>query len=446
MNNTSSASFGSSNLNTTTLRPRNRGVGSGSVEGGRPLPARHPSRNRSPGRNNDSGSGDRGYWGAQWSSLQSLASSVLGSEEPTPPLSQQVRRRRNEQNTNGSSGGWFSDLLAGGGEPTEAGRGEFRPRGRRRDEDFAPTGGGEGGSLGDARRYKRASSPSSGFWDTPSQKDRERERESDTFVYVHQVKNTDTLEGVVIMYNIHSSALRRANGMWPGDSLQSRRELLLPVDDCAVKGKPIPDDKDINTNGLVAPGGVDGAFEEDQEKPYRHSSYVHIDGIGKVQIARLARKNLSHFPPRRRKSTVNAPKSTTSLSILDDPIPSDFMQMPFSHAGVAPLHPEPEGSNPFAGIGGEALVTTIGDLARDTGAGLQNVGGVIEGFVRKWAVKAKDFTGTDLIELTQRLGIDVDGGRSVAGRDERGNGVGREGISSAAETDGAARQRMGRGR
>ncbi|CAD0089216.1 unnamed protein product [Aureobasidium mustum] len=64
-------------------------------------------------------------------------------------------------------------------------------------------------------------------------------------VYVHHVKPEDTLAGITIKYNIHPSALRRANRMWPNDRIQARKTILLPVDQCAVKGTRLNGSEDL---------------------------------------------------------------------------------------------------------------------------------------------------------------------------------------------------------
>lgn len=288
--------------------------------------------------------------------------------------------------------------------------------------------------------------------------------ERDTLVYVHHVKPTDTVEGVVIAFNIPPGTLRKANGMWSHDSVQSRTTLLLPVDECTVKGKPVPPPAEAKIEDV----------ENQEEKPYKHESYVTIDGIGQVEIARLPRKKLSHFPPRRRKSTNTQRLSTigdrpTTPSLLDEPL-LDLLGEPTSPTnvfrgmtpGVGELHPQssqnlrdplyPGGVKvgPGVAIGPETFtLRSLGELANETAAGLENIGGVVEGFVRRWTAKAQGFGRGDLIELTSRLGFEIDeeGGQQDRRGGEamrRGGSVGGSGSGSGRDGGRVVRERLTR--
>lgn len=293
----------------------------------------------------------------------------------------------------------------------------------------------------------------------------------DILVYVHQVKPTDTMEGVVIAFNIPPGALRKANGMWSHDSVQSRRTLLLPIDECQVKGKLVdllgPTSENETAQQVEIEGMKTGATSEEpaqgEETPYKHESYVTIEGIGQVEIARLARNKLSHFPPRRRKGTSTRRLSgfgdlPNTSSLLDQSSLLDLLEEPSSPTnvfrgmtpGVGELHPQYNqnshnlgsvktgfGPGPGAALGPETFtLRTLGEMANDTAVGLENIGGVVEGFVRKWTAKAQDFVGGDLIELTQRLGFEIEeegesrGGEAMS----RGGSVGSSGSSSSRGT------------
>jgi LysM repeat protein len=58
-------------------------------------------------------------------------------------------------------------------------------------------------------------------------------------VLVHTVLATDSLEALAIRYNSDVRTLRKANGLWPGDSVQVRKELYIPVDEDAVQTQTI---------------------------------------------------------------------------------------------------------------------------------------------------------------------------------------------------------------
>lgn len=342
----------------------------------------------------------------------------------------------------------------------------MRPRGRRRAD---PANGSDLASGGTRRNaYKRATSPDP----EDSMEVLDMERERDILVYVHHVKPTDTMEGVVIAFDIPPGTLRKANGMWSHDSVQSRRTLLLPVDECQVKGKPVDlidasnDNEAAKKQPEAAEQAKTGEEPVHEETPYKHESLVIIEGIGQVEIARLARNKLSHFPPRRRKGTSTRRLSSLgnlpdTSSLLDQPLLLDLLEEPSSPTdvfrgmtpGVGELHPQNNqnshnphkpsgvktgpGPGPGAALGPETFtLRTLGGIANDTAVGLENIGGVVEGFVRKWTAKAQGFVGGDLIELTQRLGFEVGeegegGGGEAMGR---GDSVGSSGSSSSRGT------------
>jgi LysM repeat protein len=72
--------------------------------------------------------------------------------------------------------------------------------------------------------FKRRSSEDGPSASAPPEHGHDR----DALVYVHHVRPEDTLAGITIKYNIHPSALRRANRMWPNDRIQVRKTILLP--------------------------------------------------------------------------------------------------------------------------------------------------------------------------------------------------------------------------
>lgn len=301
-----------------------------------------------------------------------------------------------------------------------------KPRGRRREEqpNEAPP---------DRARYKRTTSPDPNEVPAAAAAD---EDEQSTLVYVHTVRPTDTIEGISLTYHIPRDTLRRANGMWAQDGVQSRKTLLLPVDNCGVKGATLPVDEQAQ-QGEVA-----------EERPYTHHSYVSLPHIGTVEIARLPRKKLSHFPPRRRRSPHRTAVPDDYSAHLELLAPVDIFRG--MTAGVGELHPPPshDPSHTTATTIGPTM-KTLSELAQDTAVGLENVGSVVEGFVRRWTVKASDFVSNDLIELTQRLAFDEgDHGGGGDGRMERSESArsNRSTGSSGRATGGVDRRRVVRER
>ncbi|KAI9828484.1 MAG: hypothetical protein M1826_006021 [Phylliscum demangeonii] len=62
--------------------------------------------------------------------------------------------------------------------------------------------------------------------------------EEETLVYVHHVRPQDTVAGVIIQYGCQPAVFRQANRLWPNDPMPSRQTVLLPVDACHVCRRP----------------------------------------------------------------------------------------------------------------------------------------------------------------------------------------------------------------
>lgn len=162
----------------------------------------------------------------------------------------------------------------------------------------------------------------------------------DALVYLHRVKPEDTLAGVMIKYNCEPNAFRKANRLWPNDRIQIRKVVMLPVEACGVKGRKLqgiapnpgfltedPDEDFMPTptaNHAPWPSqphtkstqetplssipsspsiSVTGPPEDSSEPPWKHDSWVSIEGFpSAVEIARLPRRTLGFFPRSRRKS------------------------------------------------------------------------------------------------------------------------------------------------
>ena len=166
----------------------------------------------------------------------------------------------------------------------------------------------------------------------------------DQMVYIHHVQKSDTYVGIVLKYKCREDALKKANGLWSRDNIQIRNWLLLPVDACEVRGRPCDGPsfyaQDVD---LLAPTPqpsqhgapeADGFFSaslngkapeppkpSDEEKPWTHVRWVKIDSISSpVEVARVSRKAMGYFPPRRKKSlhttsTLSTPRQSLDASV-----------------------------------------------------------------------------------------------------------------------------------
>jgi len=196
-------------------------------------------------------------------------------------------------------------------------------------------------------RFKRRTSDELASTSAPPGANEDR----DALVYIHTVKPADTLAGITIKYNCSAQVLRKANRMWPNDSVQTKQTLVLPIDACGVKGRLIdaPEDVDLlsgisedtsvgvidNTelvHGTLStdrrarnesistqgdrPGSSVLSSIADSEPPWTHDSWVMLPNASvPTEIARLSRRTLGYFPPARRKSQSYSDLDTPSTSL-----------------------------------------------------------------------------------------------------------------------------------
>jgi LysM repeat protein len=327
-----------------------------------------------------------GGWTGSWTALQGLASTVLGTDV--------VENNSDGEGAGmGRKGGDTGRKKARGSSAVKKAPSTWGPSGglRRRgdsigvgslaDRDLAvkamktvsvlESHEGANGGLDVNGNYKRRTSlerPS-----TPRQKT----EEEDTLVYVHYVQPSDTLAGVVLKYNCQPAVFRKANGLYPNDMIQVREVVFLPVDACAIKGRPCDppsDNKPIDplaqTPEMEDPpsscrsyrnGGPWGKKSQDtgtassplfdtynteqtkteeEENPWVHVRWVLLDSsppAKPIEIARLPRKTLGYFPPRRRKSQANSSSVSTPRGSFDvHPMPQLSQEQSESAIGTPP--------------------------------------------------------------------------------------------------------------
>ncbi|MCJ1300040.1 hypothetical protein MMC08_002834 [Hypocenomyce scalaris] len=469
-----------------------------------PIPSKHPSRSASSNRgfqrppNNvwplggfnvggaqaTSSTFATGLWETSWSSLQGIASNLLGSDtlgtskdNPNAALSPPRRRKVSEGFRNrkadsappvqwGPSGNTERHVGLGSREDRLA-----QVQAKRREGLLAANGRGTPDSSG---RFKRRGSDERPSMSAPPAEYEDR----DALVYIHEVKPNDTLAGIMIKYHCQAPVFRKANRLWPNDSIQVRKTVVLPVEACGVKGRKIPDPSksiDLLADGIgkefmatptdATPWGDpahDSAAKETplssiptspsvaasntEEPPRKHDSWVTIEGFpAAVEIARLPRRTLGYFPPRRRKSSSYSDLETppASLDLLRVPYTESsprrdksrsssgdyFVQQLKGPGGVGTLGrevhspgPAPDGLNKlFAShLPSVAPRASFESTTSNSSTGIENVGGAIEGWVRKLATRAaatvqppisvgRSGVG-DLIELSDafEIGGDID--------------------------------------
>lgn len=446
-----------------------------------PIPSKHPSRPNAvahdvsksfnntrssvsrPGRDVErtSSTSSAGFWETPWSSIQGLASQFLNASDvsvETVTSRSSTRRRRplaatHDRTTSAPPAQWGPQATAG----KELGKGSKEDRlaqvqAKKREGLLAANGH----VLPDASgRFKRRDSDDMHQGSMPPTDPEDR----DALVYLHRVKEQDTLAGVMIKYNCDANVFRKANRLWPNDSIQIRTVVMLPVEACGVKGRklsdtePTPEVLTDNSNDDFMPtpttnhqplwpslGKERNTQEtplsslpsspsisvtgppEDSEPPWKHDSWVMIDGfVSAVEIARLPRRTLGFFPRSRRKSNSNSysdigspPASSLDLPRLSYPSTSpqrinrksrsssNSNNYPSLHlhgpGGVGTLGKDVRGPGPAPDGLNNLFQKHLPNVApRDSlesqrsdhsSLGIENVGGKLESWVRKLADRA----------------------------------------------------------
>ena len=448
-----------------------------------------------------------------WASLQGLASTLIGNDSSSgrsSPARSPSRRSRptdtphSTRTTSAPPVQWGP--ASKGDKQVGVGTREDRAiqvYAKKREALLAAT---SQGSI--AGRYKRRDSDERDH--VPFESD-----ERDQLVYLHRVEPQDTSAGITIKYNCQANIFRKANRLWPNDSVQIRKIVVLPVDACAVRGRKIPEtsvngtlphpdsftetyddlmptptaaasnppwsnsqevnlpkpDQQPSAPSIPASPSISIATSNPDDPPWIHDAWVTIENFAApVEIARLSRKALGYFPRSRRKSM--------SVSDLGSPPASfDLPRPSFQTATGSPRRPvsiagtdnrpaaSPYFSKGLHGVGGvgtmssnvrkpgpaqdglnkmfaahlpnsapQASLESLQSSSAYSNGGIENVGGAIEGWVRKIATKAQtslqqpvprgnDGVG-DLIELSEdAFELGGDGSEEIDETDERRNAI-----------------------
>ena len=304
-------------------------------------------------------------WGSSWSSIQGLASSLLGNEST----------QKSRQKPNGSliASSWKTLSQNPHDSHIPPSQAEWGPAVSSQPQ-LAVGIKEERRALVQAK--KREALLSANRYEIPNMARHFKRRDSNGsspsrsvdphdgngYVYVHRVKPHDTIAGVTIKYDCRPDVFRKVNRFWPNDRIQNRRAVFLPVEACNVRGRklsdatadllsssplrqPVPDvaapshssvadSPSTPTNESMPQSPSSNLSVRDQEQPWTHSHWVKIDGfLENVQVARMSRRALGFFPPPRRKSGTFSDISRSPSVSLD--------------LGSR-LHPEPATNSPAA--------------------------------------------------------------------------------------------------
>ncbi|KAH7072543.1 hypothetical protein FB567DRAFT_538362 [Paraphoma chrysanthemicola] len=349
-----------------------------------------------------------GLFGNSWSAIQGIAANVIGNETAqTGPSSPRRRRPTTGRRTSVSAPPPKQWGPAGAGSQIGAGTQEEREnmvRAMKRKDLLNATEHLVPDSVG---RIKRRNSDERLSASAPPGENEDR----DALVYIHKVRPHDTLAGLSIRYNCDQAVLRKSNRMWPNDSVQTKQVVVLPVDACAVKGRPAhgPDalpEEDLllgeygdssnrstpkpDTNGL--PNGWSTPRHKDTETnsvvssnaeaetPWKHDSWVLLANDKQpTQIGRMPRRALGFFPPARRKSlaysdastpraSVDLPRSSTSTNPLANSPSQPARPRAHSNLSSVSTHSRQRNTSGNAwGLHGPGGVGTLGRNVRSPG-------------------------------------------------------------------------------
>ena len=414
-----------------------------------------------------------GLWESSWSSLQEIASTLIGNDSSRriSPVRSAQRRRKPAESTSGefpsaTPASWgpsgLGDKQLGRGTQEER---RAQVQARKREALLAANSHVLPDNAG---RYKRRDSDDGNAVPVTPCENGDR----DALVYLHKVKPGDTLAGVMIKYNCNANMFRRANRLWPNDSIQVRKMVVLPVDACGIKGQRLPEpdgsvgpfgdglngelmptpttmqapwgdlhmtpkDRETPLSSIPASPSISITLSNPEDPPWKHDSWVKIDGFSDaVEIARLSRRTLGYFPPSRRKSQTFSDLETPPAS-LDLPRSSYQSSSPQGHiaksrsrsgsflqgpGGVGTMGRNVRSPGPAQDGLSKLLAKHLPDVAPRSSFesthsssshsnGIENIGGAVEGWVRKLAAKAANTVqppppgGTsgvgDLIELSE---------------------------------------------
>lgn len=301
-------------------------------------------------------------WSTGWSSVQDLASSFLSGETHRGASPRRPATRTSSgtlRNTQPSSWGpeppqtprpGIEDVAAGTLADREA---AYRAR---KTASVLESHEGVNGGLDVTGKFKRRNS------DEESRQNTSNPEVEDQLVYIHHTQPNDTYAGIILKYRCREDAFRKANGLWSRDNIQIRKWLALPVDACEVKGRPCDGpfsySKEVDllatTPGVATPGAsplrrsatqspYNDFFAEAQngkapeepaaeEKPWTHVRWAKLDHCNEpVEIARVSRKAMGYFPPRRKKSTRTISSLSSPRGSFDVPsisLSSDVAESP----------------------------------------------------------------------------------------------------------------------
>lgn len=326
---------------------------------------RSSSGSRSPA------AGSQGLWDS-WSSIQGLASSLLGNDVPgsakdktagsfKTPLWMKQDKLYGSKLPSQQWGPSYASTSNPALEATE--ERQAMVQAKRREALLLASVSENRDKLG--RFKRRDSDPDLAVGTTPTGSS------EDALVYIHKVQKGDTLAGVIIKYNCQAQLFRKVNRFWPNDNIQTRTHVLIPLEGSTTRGRKVdspyvsqdlfdpgldhgnmqststsnpPNNRLLPANGAYSSSNLDQTISSSaltseplslitslsEEITIKHDSWVQLPNFtDTVEVLRVPRRALGYFPRARRKSNT----TLTDASTASTPKTSfDMLRHPPTHA------------------------------------------------------------------------------------------------------------------
>ncbi|KAF9793215.1 hypothetical protein BJ322DRAFT_996314 [Thelephora terrestris] len=143
--------------------------------------------------------------------------------------------------------------------------------------------------------------------------------EKEELVLIHEVTTTDSLQGVSLKYGISMADLRKANQMWPSDSIHLRKSLNVPVNK-ASKLRKLNFDAPIKGQKAASPSSSTASLEttpDIRRVPASHLSFFPQGSPSDGPLLGTVVTNSQRPPisgPLNSSSSALSPNSTSSNS------------------------------------------------------------------------------------------------------------------------------------
>ncbi|KAF8198060.1 peptidoglycan-binding LysM domain protein [Pholiota molesta] len=138
--------------------------------------------------------------------------------------------------------------------------------------------------------------------------------EEEKDVIIHQVSPKDSLPGVALKYGISLPNLRRANQLWPADSIHHRAVLYIPIDQASRAREHIPELNLITLSPDPQDETASIVSQATSASPLSRGNAGSVPPSPSAPVRKIPAKQLSYFPPSTHK-TIDSPASLGETNI-----------------------------------------------------------------------------------------------------------------------------------